>query len=622
MTTENTVETKKFDAEVGKVLDLMIHALYTNKEIFLRELISNASDACDKLRYMSVSDQSLIADNPEFKIIISVNKERREVRISDNGVGMNKQDLITHLGTIAKSGTEAFAKHLTGDQKKDTALIGQFGVGFYSTYMIADGVKVISRKAGEDETYVWNSDGLGEYTVQKGEATKGETRDIRGTEVIVHVKEGEDEYLDHFRLKNIAKTYSNHISVPIYFSEDDKEVKLNSSSAIWRKNKSDVSQEEYKEFYKSVSFSPDDPYITIHNRNEGNIEFTNLLFVPSDKTFDLFHPDRKRRVKLYVKRVFITDENIDLVPRYFRFVRGVIDCDTLPLNISRETLQHNAIIDKINNNVTNKILSELKNKKENDRENYEKFWNNFGAVIKEGLCEPGYTHEKILDICLFKSALHGKMMSLQEYVDNFTENQKEIYYLSGDDAEKLKNSPQIEGFLKKNIDVLLFSDTTDDFWVNVVSKFKDFDIKSATREDIDLDQYSSEEKPQVENVDKIISIFKETLGELVKDVKISKKLESVPACLVVGEGAMDIRMERFLIEQKQLHSSSAKILEINPGHRIIQKLSHDLDSSDSAIQESNKELVKLVFDQACVIENEPLNDPAGFCRRINQFINI
>ena len=503
-------------------------------------------------------------------------------------------------------------------------LIGQFGVGFYSAFMVADQITVTSRKAGEDKIYLWSSDGNGEYTVSDIDSDFS-----RGTEVLLHIKDSEESFLDHFRLKHIVKNYSDHIAVPIYFTDDDGVAnKVNSSSALWMRSKSDIEPEQYKEFYKNVSFSPDDPWVIMHNKNEGVVEFTNLLFIPSTKTFDLFHPDRRCRVKLYIKRVFITDENIDIVPQYLRFLRGVIDSEDLPLNISRETLQHNSTIEKIKNSVTKKILSELKKKKDDNLEEYLGFWSNFGGVLKEGLCEVTSDHEKLLEVCVFRSALHDKMISFDEYLENCQGEDKTIYYLSGEDADKLKSSPQIEGFLSKGIDVLLFTDTVDDFWVNVNGRYKDSQIKSVTRADINLDETSEAQNKEttkdasVENDDfsneKLISYFKQSLGGLVKDVKISKKLTSSPACLAVGEGAMDIRMERFLIEQKQLSAAASKILEVNPNHKIVKKIASQIDSQDG--EEENKQLVHLLFDQACVIEGQPVEDAGAFAKRLNYFL--
>ncbi len=613
-----TQEKKKFDAEVGKILNLMIHSLYSNKEIFIRELISNASDACDKLRYLSQSNAKLITDDPIFKITIKIDKGKRHIIIRDNGIGMNRKDLIDNLGTIARSGTENFLNSLSGDAKKDSILIGQFGVGFYSSFMVADSITVTSRKVGEAKAYVWESYGFGEYIVD----------DLghdftRGTEVVIHVKQEEDSYIDHSRLKHIVKSYSDHITIPIYFTDgsNNNEIRLNSSSALWTRPKSDLTFEQYKEFYKTLSYSSDDPWLVIHNKHEGKVEFTNLLFIPSTKTFDLFHPDRKRRVKLYIKRVFISDEHVDLIPSYLRFLRGVVDSEDLPLNISRESLQHNVTLGHIRSAITVRVLSDLKKKKDESIEEYSNFWSNFGAVLKEGLCEVTSDHNKLLETCIFNSSLLKKMISLDDYISNFKEGQDIIYYLSGNDPIKLLSSPQIEGFLSKNIDVLLFTDTVDDFWVNVNSSYKGYLIKSVTRSDINLEktkQKMDDLKNEGDKYIKLTKYFKEILGDLVKDVRISKKLTLSPACLVVEDKAMDIRMERFLIEQKQLTAVSAKILELNPKHKIIEKINADVVSNNQ--DADNEKLVKLMYDQACILEGEPVNDTGGFIKRLSDII--
>lgn len=605
-----SLETKKFDAEVGKVLHLMIHSLYTNKEIFLRELISNSSDACDKLRYLSQTDNSLLSGDSDFKIKITIDKKDRTLTISDNGIGMNKQDLIENLGTIARSGTQNFLEQMSGNLKKDSFLIGQFGVGFYSSYMAADFVDVFSKKAGESTGYKWSSNGMGEYTVEDANLDFD-----RGTKVVVHIKEGEDTYLDHFRVKHIIKNYSDHISIPIYFiDESGNEIKLNSSSALWTRSKAEITDDQYLEFYKSVSHSADSPWLTMHNKNEGLVEFTNLLFIPTNKTFDLFHPDRKRRVKLYIKRVFIADENIDLVPTYLRFLRGVVDSEDLPLNISRETLQHNATLDKIKAAITKRVLSELVKKKDEARSEYENFWTNFGAALKEGLCEAMADYDKLLEVCIFYSVLQGKMISLDEYISTMKNDQKTIYYLSGDDITKLRNSPQIEGFISNGTDVLLFTDSVDDFWVNVVGKYKDYEFKSVTRSDIAADESENQDNELSESHKKLVTFFKDVLGDSVKEVRISKKLKESPVCLVVAEGAIDMRMERFLIEQKQLKSATAKILEINPNNKIITKIEKNMSD------DSMKEIVYLLFDQACIIEGENVADVSSFAKSLNKLI--
>lgn len=615
-----TQENYQFTAEVGKILQLMIHSIYTNKDIFLRELISNSSDACDKLRFLSQIDQSLIKSDEKLSIEVAIDKDKREIYIIDNGVGMSRDELIENLGTIAKSGTQAFLNQLSGDKKKDTSLIGQFGVGFYSAFMVADMVSVISKKAGSDRANLWESDGAGEYTI----SSDVEFDQNQGTKITLRIKEDLDDYLDHFRVKHIIKTYSDHISVPVFFiDESGNKVQVNSSSALWMRNKSDISEEQYLEFYKSVSFSPDKPWISLHNRNEGLVEYTNLLFIPSTKTFDLFHPERKRRVKLYIKRVFITDENVDLIPHYMRFLRGIIDSEDLPLNISRESLQHNATIDKIRNSVVKRVLSELMKKKEDDRENYENFWKNFGAAFKEGLCEITPEQEKLLDCSLFFSCKQNKLISLDEYIASLPEgHDKSIYYLSGEDPAKLKNSPQIEGYLAKNIDVLIFNDPVDDFWVNVVSKFKEYEIRSVTRASSesyskkDDHEISKEEtKDEINAKIKLLEFIQNTLGDNVKEVIISKKLTSSPVCLSVGEGDMDIRMERFLIEQKQLLKGTSKILEVNLEHPVIKSISNSLQNDDKDFSKT-KDIIWLLFDQACVIEGEPVKNPIDFSNRI------
>ena len=616
-------ETKKFDAEVGKILHLMIHSLYTNKDIFVRELVSNASDACDKLKYLSQTDEKLLESGEELSVKVSVDKDAREVLIEDNGIGMRHDELIENLGTIAKSGTQHFLAQLTGDNKKDSNLIGQFGVGFYSAFMVADSVTVITKKAGTDKTYKWYSEGEGEYKIS--EIDNGEIN--RGTRVIVKIKEGLDEYVDHFRIKHIIKTYSDHIAVPIYFiDESGNEVQVNSSSALWRRPKGEISDEQLKEFYKNVSFENDDPWMILHNKNEGLVEYTNLLFIPSKKTFDLFHPQVKRRVKLYIKRVFITDENVELIPNYLRFLRGVVDSEDLPLNISRENLQHNATIDKIKNSITKRVLNELEKKKEEEKESYENFWNNFGTALKEGLCEVTPNQEQLLRLSLFYSAKKGKLISLDEYIESLPEdNEKTIYYLSGEQPEKMKNSPQIEGYLSKDIDVLIFTDAVDDFWVNITTKYKDYDIKSVTR----ASNITDEDKKKTDNNEKdetqeelnekikLLEFCKNTLGDSVKEVIESKKLTSSPACLSVAAGDMDIRMQRFLVEQKQLNQTSSKIFEINPKHPILKFVSKVANSkSNDPDEQKAKKMVHLLFDQACVLEGEPVQDVTDFSKRL------
>ncbi len=623
MTTEKPT-THTFNAEVSKVLQLVIHSLYTNKDIFLRELISNASDACDKLRYQAISAPELLKDDPELSIRLSFDKAARTLTIFDNGIGMSKDELVTNLGTIAKSGTEEFAKQLTGDSQKDAALIGQFGVGFYASFMVADRVVVHSIAAGSDECYVWESAGAGEFTV-----TRGDCEFVRGTSITLHIKEEFNDYLDKFRLQHIAQTYSDHISIPIIVvDEEGKEDTVNKASALWTRPKSEITEEQYREFYHHVAHAPDDPWMVLHNKAEGMIEYTNLLFIPSIKPFDLFHPDRKRRVKLYVKRVFITDEQIELVPHYMRFLRGIIDSQDLPLNVSRETLQANPVLVKIRNAVVKKVLGELKKKAADAPESYAEFWLNFGAVLKEGLCEHDTPKESLLEICRFYSTHNpNEVTGLDAYIERMKEGQKEIYYLTGDKLESLQKHPQLGGFTSRGIEVLLLTDHVDDFWVNVVSNYKDTPFKSITRSDIDLSAFDATpaeddaDKPKEAEAHKqaaeaLAKRFQTILAERVKEVRLTTKLTDTPVCLAVEEGAMDIRLERFLIEQKQLPSGMPKILELNPTHPIICRLSTMLEGEDDLLAD----YAWLLFDQARIIEGEEVSDAAEFSKRMNGLI--
>ncbi len=613
-------ETRNFDAQVDKILHLMIHSLYTNKDIFLRELISNASDACDKLRYESNKKPDLLDDDSPFKISISVDKEKKLLKIKDNGIGMSKQDLIDNLGTIASSGTKRFLDQLSGDESKDVELIGQFGVGFYAVFMVATEVWVHTMKAGEKTAWTWYSKGDTNFSIE-------ENNDFteRGTEIVIKIKDNEEQYLDRFRISHIVSTYSDHISIPIsfYSSEVDKEKILNSSSALWTKQKSDITDEQYEEFYKKIASAGDKPWMTLHNVNEGKVQFTNLLFIPSNPTFDMYHPDRVRRVKLYIKRVFINDEGIDIVPQYMRFLRGVVDSEDLPLNISRENLQHNNIIESIKNSIAKKVVNSLEKKLKSDKEEYIKFWNNFGPVLKEGLCESLNVPENLIDLCIFRHSKSDNYISLAEYVQNMKEQQNEIFYISGGDYEKLKQHPQLEAFEKRDIDVLFLCDTVDDFWVSVVHQYKDKSLKSITRSDIDLGEENKKddkkEKDKTPEEPKgLVEYCKRVLGNLVSDVKISKKLLSTPACIAVKEGALDIRMERYLIEQKQLKESSAKIFEINAEHPIFQFIASELKAGPG--NKTTENLVKILFDQACVVEGEPVQSPKEFSERMSNFL--
>jgi molecular chaperone HtpG len=618
-TTQDNPETHSFAAETARVLNLMIHALYTNRDIFLRELISNASDACDKLRYEAQQNSALLADQPELSIALSFDAVARTLTIADSGIGMSREDLIAHLGTIARSGTGEFLNNLSGDAASDVNLIGQFGVGFYSAFMVADRVAVQSRKAGSDDGWIWESQGLGSYTIAPAVAPVA-----RGTRIILHLKDDAGEYLDKHRLGHIVSTYSDHIGFPIRLSDGEGAVQtLNEGAAIWTRSKSDITDEQYQEFYRHVAHSPETPWAVLHTRAEGALEYTSLLYVPGIKPFDLFHPERRRRVKLYVKRVFIADEGIDLVPPYLRFLRGVVDSADLPLNISRETLQASPLLEKIRDAITGKVLAELKKRAEG--EDYASFWNHFGPVLKEGLCEANAPREKILDACRFYST-HGEgMISLADYISRMREGQEAIYFLTGDHLATLRTSPQLEGFKKRGIEVLLLADHVDDFWVNVTTSYQGKKLRSVVKAGADLDAFASaEEKVEEEKIEQsdattaLLAAMKTLYGERARDVRTTRKLADTPICLSVGEGDMDMRMERFLADHQQLPARMAKIVEINPAHPVIAALA--AKAAAGPLDAAAEDALWLLFDQALIAEGEPVADAASFARRLGAFM--
>ena len=611
-------EKLQFQAEVGKVLDIVVNSLYSNKEIFLRELISNASDACDKLRYLSLTNPDLLPGGSGFGIEISVDKKKRSVTVADNGIGMTHDELIENLGTIARSGTTQFLESLTGDEKEDAALIGQFGVGFYASFAVAKKVDVVSRKAGEDQAWRWSSEGGGEFLIEEAE------RDTPGTSVTVHLARGESEFLEEERIRHIVISYADHIAIPINFVTKDLESQINTGSALWTRPKSDITDEQYQEFYHHVGHVFDDPWLTLHTRAEGKIEYTALLFVPSSRPFDLMHPDRRHRVKLYVKRVYITDECEDLMPSHLRFVRGIVDSEDLPLNVSREMLQHNVLVTKIRGALVKKIFAELKKKAEKAPEEYAVFWDNFGAVLKEGLYEDHTAQEPILELARFRSTNGTGLVSLADYVARMPEGQDEIYYISGDDPAALAASPQIEGFKSRGVEVLLLSDPIDEFWVPAVGKYDDKPLKSATSGGIDLTNFGkadSEAAPDADKADdaemaKLVLNFKQTLGEDVKDVQVSERLTDSAVCLVAADGDMDLHLERMLRQQGHMNVPSAtRILELNPSHPLIKKLTGLVDQpADGEILD---EAARLLLDQAKILEGDSIADPAAFSRRLN-----
>ncbi len=606
-----------FQAEVSKLLDIVAHSLYTHREIFLRELISNASDACDRLRYLTLTSPELVSDDAEFRIRLSIDAAARTVSVADNGIGMNRDELIENLGTIARSGTAGFLGQLSGDAKKDMALIGQFGVGFYSGFMVADRVEVTTRKAGEEQSWRWTSDGQGEFTV--GEADEG--RD-RGTTVTLHMREDAGEFLEALRLRQIVKTYSDHIGLPIVLVDGDKEETVNAASALWTRPKGEITDDQYKEFYHHAGHAMDDPWLTLHYRAEGVIEYTGLLFVPSVKPFDLFDPTRRNRVKLYVRRVFITDDCPELLPTWLRFLRGVVDSEDLPRNISRETLQHNPMLAKMRSGLVKRVLGELKRKAGEAAEDYEGFWENFGAVVKEGLYESAEHRDALLDIVRFRStAATEGTVSLADYLGRMKEGQEAIFYIVGDDLELIGRSPQLEGFAARGVEVLLLTDPVDEFWIPVVGAYQEKPFHSVTRGEIDLSKMAKEtegeagdaeaEEPEVGN---LVALLKLTLKDAVKDVRVSERLTDSPVCLVADADDLDMHLERLLKQHHQLDSESRRVLEINPRHALITELNAMVGAEGAT--DALEDVAHLLLDQARIFEGEPLPDPRAFSRRL------
>ncbi len=609
-----TQETRSFQAEVSRLLEIVAHSLYSEKEIFLRELISNASDACDRLRYAALTEPALAEGDTEYRVTLTPDKSARTLTIADNGIGMNREELIDNLGTIARSGTAAFVNQLSGDARKDMGLIGQFGVGFYSAFMVADQVEVLSRKAGESQGWRWVSDGKGEFTVEPlPEAA-------RGAKIIVHLREGEDEYLDPARLRRIVKTYSDHIGLPIILKRGRQGRDDQHRLGLWTRPRSEITAEQYKEFYHHVGHSFDDPWLTLHNKAEGVLEYTNLLFVPSTKPFDLFDPERKSRIKLYVRRVFITDEATDLLPAYLRFLRGIVDSEDLPLNISREMLQSNPMVARIRQQLTRRVLSELAKKAAEAADEYAKFWDNFGAVLKEGLYEDRDHRDELLGLARFRSTASDELVSLDDYIAAMKPGQDAIYTIHGDNLDVIKKSPQLEGFRARGVEVLLMTDPIDEFWVPTIGRYKEKPFKSATRGGVDLDKIPLSEAAEEKGPEppaklaSLIAIFKLALGDSVKDVRSSERLTDSAVCLVADEGDMDMHLERLLKQHRQLDSASRRILELNPRHKLIERLAASVGEPGASDQLS--EFAWLLLDQARIVEGEQLPDPPAFARRL------
>ena len=607
--TKNNKESLVFQAEVSKLLDLMANSLYSEREIFLRELISNSADACEKLRYEALSKKGLLGKEKELKINIRVSKKKRIVEIEDNGIGMSRQDLIDNLGTIARSGTSKFIEAMKTKKGDELSSIGQFGVGFYSSYMVADSVKVLSKSAELEESFLWSSKGKNNYVVESF------NKENRGTTVTLNIKKDSDEFLDSFRLRSIITKYSNYIPFPIYLKDLDnkeKEEKINEGNPLWLKDKKNIKPEDYKQFYNNISFNFDEPLKTIHYNAEGVINYRALLYIPTNQPMDLFQQDRKNKIKLYVQKVFITDDCDEIIPNWLRFIPGVIDSQDISLNISREMLQNNPVITKIKKGITTKILNEITTFSSKEVDTYLKFWSNFGAVIKEGLYEFNDHHDKILPLLRFQTSESEDLISLEDYLKKMKSDQKEIFYFANTDKDHIKNSPQLETFIANKIPVLFMTDAVDEFWLQNIQKFKEKEFKSITKGKVDLSKLKkdSDKKDNInKNISKIndlINVLKKELEEKISNVIISDRLTKSPILLVADETSMDINMEKLMKMHNKKTQDSKKILEINPDHPMIIKLSETLTKVD------HKKLSNLLLDQANILDGNVLSNPTNY----------
>jgi molecular chaperone HtpG len=624
-----SVETFTFQTEVGRLLDIVAHSLYTHKEIFLRELISNAADACDRLRYLAQTEPGLIEGDPEFSIRLKVDRPAGTLAVIDNGIGMNREDLIETIGTIARSGSQAFLAQLTGDARRDLSLIGQFGVGFYSAFMVAERVDVISRRAGEAQAWRWSSDGKGSFSIEPAE------RDGRGTTVLLRLKAEDAEFLETARLREIVKRYSDHIGVPILIHEGDTEAgaatPINDAKSLWLLPKREITEEQYKEFYHHVAHAFDDPWLIMHNQVEGVVSYTNLLFIPSQRPFEIFDPARKPRVRLYVKRVFITDDCEGLLPPYLRFLRGVVDSEDLPLNISRETFQHDPRLAKIRSGLVKRVLDELEKKAKDDPERYATFWEAFGAVLKEGIYEDYENRDRLLALARFRSTAGDGWVSLADVVQRMKPGQEAIYTLAGEDVATLARSPQLEGFRAKGVEVLLLTDPIDEFWLPAVGSYEGKPFRSAAATDVDLSKIVAAEsettvdEPAVTpppRLDRLIALFRDALNGEVKDVRASQRLTESAVCLVCDKGDLDMYLERLLRQHRQLSPDQAtqRILEINPAHPLIRRLADLAEGEEAAATSLLQDAARLLFDQARITEGEGVKDVSAFARRLAQML--
>ncbi|MEE9342445.1 MAG: molecular chaperone HtpG [Gammaproteobacteria bacterium] len=620
MTTETKKETLEFQTEARQMLHLMIHSLYSNKEIFLRELISNASDACDKLRFEALSNDALFDGDSDLRVRVTVDKEQRTVTISDNGIGMTREEVVENIGTIAKSGTRQFFESLSGDQSQDMELIGQFGVGFYSSFIVADKVTLTTRRAGADEAIEWTSSGEGSYTL---ESVK---KEARGTDVVLHLRADEDEFLEAFRVRSVIKKYSDHISLPIQLlsEEEGKEEEfetINNTSALWKRSKREISDDDYKEFYKNIGHDFEDPMSWLHNQVEGNQVYTTLFYIPKRAPFDLYDRDGQHGIKLYVRRIFIMDDSEHLMPQYLRFIRGVVDSDDLPLNVSREILQKNKFIDSIKGASVKKILSHLESMVKNEPEQYAEFWEQFGQVLKEGPAEDFANKERVAGLLRFASTQSDtdeETVSLQDYIARMKEGQDKIYFVTADSFAAAKNSPHLEIFRKKGIEVLLLSNRVDEWLTSHLAEFDGKTIASIAKGELDLGKLDDEDASDAEEAAEankgLIERITKALGDDVKEVRVSQRLTDSPSCIVLENEEMAVHLQKMLKQAGHEIPDTKPILEINVEHSLVHRLDNESDE-DRFVEWS-----KILFEQAMLSEGGQLEDPSAFVKRLNSLL--
>jgi len=612
-----------FQAEVSRLLEIVAKSLYSETEVFLRELISNASDACDRRRYAALTEPSLALSEGDYAVQLSVDKEARTLTIADNGIGMNRSDLIENLGTIARSGTRAFVEQLGTESKDAGSMIGQFGVGFYSAFMVADRVSVLTRKVGEDEGHLWESDGKGGFSISPAD------KDDPGTAITLHLAAEKDEFLAEHTLRSVVRRYSDHIGIPVTWTgEDGNQETLNSASALWTRPKNEIEEDDYKGLFTHLG-GVGDPWSTLHNRVEGTIEYTSLLFIPETAPFDLYTPEREHRVRLYVRRVFVSEHAEGLIPAYLRFLTGIVDSEDLPLNISRELLQSTPLVAKIRQGVVKRVLGELNSRAEKDAGGYEAFWTQFGPVLKEGIYEDFANRDALIDLVRVRTTLNDAWHSVADYVDRMKEGQEAIYYITGEDLASLERSPQIEGFRAKGIEVMLLTDPVDEFWISAVESLKDKPVRSVRVGAADLAGVKSDEKDAEENdgekgdkpetsdaaIATLIAVMKTALGDSVKDIRSTDRLTDSPVCLVADAGDMDLRLEKLLRQHKQLSQAAKRILEINPTHALIATLAQKAQDGGAASEIG--EIAHLLYDQARIAEGEMPDDPIAFGHRLS-----